>query len=189
MVSSLIEQSTDLHSHEPQKTGEMNIRLESSADLAAIQQVNSLAFAQEDEGRLVDALRAGGFVRVSLVAEVEGQIVGHILFSDLPIISADRIVPALALAPMAVLPDHQRKGIGSQLVRQGLETCREQGHKIVIVLGHPHFYLRFGFSSELALPLDSPFSSEAWMAVELAPGALAGISGTVQYPPPFLALG
>lgn len=161
------------------------IRPESPADLDAIRQVNCLAFGQDDETRLVDALRDGGFVRVSLVAEQDGQIVGHILFSDLPIITTSGTVPALALAPMAVLPEFQRQGIGSELVRRGLDVCREQGHRIVIVLGHPDFYPRFGFSSDLAQPLLSPFSGEAWMALELVPGALEGVAGRVEYPPPF----
>jgi putative acetyltransferase len=87
---------------------------------------------------------------------------------------------------MAVLPDFQRRGIGSKLVEAGLEACRKQGHKIVVVLGHPDFYPRFGFSAELAQPLKSPFGGgEAWMAMELVPGALEGVVGRVEYPPPF----
>jgi putative acetyltransferase len=161
------------------------IRPETAADHEATWQVNRLAFGQEDEARLVNALRDGGYVRMSLVAELDGQVAGHILFTDLPIIAERGVVPALALAPMAVLPAFQRRGIGSELVRRGLDLCREQGHRIVIVLGHPQFYPRFGFSAELARPLQSPFSGEAWMAIELAPGALAGVSGKVRYAPPF----
>lgn len=164
----------------------MLIRAETTADHETIRQVNSLAFGQDAEARLVDALRNGGYVRLSLVAEKEGQVVGHILFSDLPIITEGGIVPALGLAPMAVLPAFQRQGIGSALVQRGLEVGRDQGHRIVIVLGHPDFYPRFGFSSQLAEPLSSPFGGgEAWMALELVPGALAGVVGKVQYPPPF----
>jgi putative acetyltransferase len=127
----------------------------------------------------VDALREGGFLRVSLVAERAGRVVGHILFSDLPIITGDGPVPALSLAPMAVLPELQRQGIGSALVQRGLEACRQQGHRVVVVLGLSHFYPRFGFSPKLAAHLESPFSgSDSFMALD-------GVAGRVQYPPPF----
>jgi putative acetyltransferase len=163
-----------------------NIRPETSADHEAIGLVNRLAFGQDTEAKLVDALRDGSYVRLSLVAETDGQVVGHILFSDLPIITEVGTVPALALAPMAVLPEFQNHGIGSALVRHALEACREQRHRIVVVLGHPHFYPRFGFSPNLAAHLESPFSGkDSFMAVELVPGALDGVTGRVQYPPPF----
>jgi putative acetyltransferase len=91
-----------------------------------------------------------------------------------------------AVKSRPILSSHRRHEIGSELVRRGLEVCRAQGHAIVIVLGHPDFYPRFGFSTELARPLESPFGGgEAWMAVELVPGALAGVKGRVEYPPPF----
>src|SRR5262245_33560783 len=153
----------------------VSIREENERDREAIRRVNQLAFAQEEEARLVDALRAGGFSRLSLVAEKDGQVVGHILFSDLPIVAAAGTIPALALAPMAVLPEYQRQGIGSALVRQGLEVCRQRGHRVVIVVGHPHFYPRFGFSAARAAALESPFSGEAFMALELQERALAGV--------------
>jgi putative acetyltransferase len=165
------------------------IRPEISADHEGIRTVNRLAFGQDAEARLVDALRDGGYVRASLVAEKDQQVVGHILFSDLSIVTEAGTVPALALAPMAVLPEVQNQRIGSALVGRGLEVCREQGHRIVVVLGHPHFYQRFGFSSKLAVHLESPYSRrESFMAVELVPGALDGVTGRVQYPPPFEAL-
>ncbi len=165
------------------------IRPETSDDYEAIRSVNSFAFGQDAEARLVDALRDGGYVRCSLVADKDGQIVGHILLSDLPIITTTGTVSALALAPMAVLPVFQRQGIGSALVRRGLGVCREQGHRIVIVLGHPDFYPKFGFSMKLAVPLSSPFGGcEAWMALELVPNALEDIVGDVQYAPPFYDL-
>lgn len=150
--------------------------------------MNRLAFGQEDEARLVDALRAGGHARISLVAEEEGRGVGHILFSDLPIITKGGVVPALSLAPMAVIPSHQRRGIGSLLVWGALRACRDAGHRIVVVLGHPGFYPRFGFSARLAERLGSPYSGPAFMAAELVPGALEGVEGEVRYPPPFSLL-
>jgi putative acetyltransferase len=164
----------------------MLIHTENPTDPKAIRKVIRLAFGRDDEAFLADALRDGGYVRLSLVAEVERLIVGHILFSDLSIVGETATFPALALAPMAVLPDYQRQGIGSQLIRRGLDTCREHGHRIVVVLGHPTFYRRFGFSSELAHQLDSPFSGKAsFMAMELVEGALNGVSGRIEYPPPF----
>jgi putative acetyltransferase len=163
------------------------IRPETTADHEAIRHVNRLAFGQDTEARLVDALRDGGYVRVSLVAEKNELVAGHILFSHLPIITEAGTIPALALAPMAVLPELQNQGVGSALVRRGLEVCTEQGHRIVVVLGHPHFYQRFGFSSKLAARLESPYSGETFMAVELVPGALDGVIGKVMYPPPFAA--
>jgi putative acetyltransferase len=162
------------------------VRPEVTADHEAIRHVNRLAFGQDDEARLVDALRDGGYLRLSLVAERAGRVAGHILFSDLPIITEAGTIFALALAPMAVLPECQKQGIGSALVRTGLEECRQQGRKIVVVVGHPHFYPRFGFSSKLAASLTSPFSGrDSFMALELAPGALEGVAGRVQYAPPF----
>jgi putative acetyltransferase len=173
---------------ERRKCGAMNIliRPETIADHEAIRHVNRLAFGQDDEARLADALRDGGYIRASLVAERDEQVVGHILFSDLPIVTEAGTVPALALAPLAVLPEFQRQGIGSALVRRGLDECRRQGHRIVVVVGHPHFYPRFGFSSKLASALASPFGGgDSWMALELVPGALDHVSGKVAYPPPF----
>jgi putative acetyltransferase len=134
----------------------------------------------------VDAHRDDGYLRVSLPAEAAGQVVGHILFSDLPIITEAGRVPALALAPLAVLPDGQNQGRADALVRRGLAVCRDQGQRIVVVLGHPHFYLRFGFSTKIAAHLAAPFSGrESFMALELVPGALDGVMGQVKYPPPF----
>jgi predicted N-acetyltransferase YhbS len=163
----------------------LTVRAETPQDLEAIREVNRRAFGQEDEARLVDALRDGGYARLSLVAEEGGRIVGHILFSDLPIVTQVGTLPALALAPMAVLPDRQRQGIGSRLVREGLRACAEAGHRIVVVLGHADFYPRFGFSARLAEPLQAPFSGPSFMALELVPGALANVAGQVRYAPPF----
>ena len=163
----------------------MHIRPETSADHAAIREVNQLAFGGDAEARLVDALRDGGHVRISMVAEADPQVVGHILFSALTIATPRGILDGLSLAPMAVIPSHQRRGIGSSLIREGLRACREAGHRVVIVLGHPEFYPRFGFSATLAEPLHSPYSGPAFMAVELVPGSLEGVEGDVTYSPPF----
>lgn len=161
------------------------IRPETPADREGIADVNRLAFGQPDEARLVEELRTGGFVRVSLLAEVNSRILGHILFSDLPIVSEHRTTAALSLAPLAVLPEYQRQGIGQSLVKAGLATCRKLGHRIVIVLGDPQYYARFGFSPKLAEPLESPFAGGSFMALELVSGSLSNVAGRVTYPRPF----
>ncbi len=164
------------------------IRPETANDHADISKVNRLAFGQDAESRLMGTLRDGGFVGLSLVAGSGGNIVGHILFSKLRILTETRPIEALALAPLSVLPTHQRCGIGTKLVSEGLRLCREAGHRIVLVLGHPAFYPRFGFSAGLAVPLSSPFGGgESWMAAELVSGALVGVVGKVEYPDPFMA--
>ena len=165
---------------------EIEIRPETSGDQDAIRHVNRIAFGGNVEPNLVDALRDGGFNVISLVAEVDRHVIGHIEFSPVSIVTKTSRVDALSLAPMAVLPKYQRRGIGSRLVRGGLEVCRQRGHRIVVVLGHPDYYPRFGFSSKLASSLESPFGGgEAWMALELVPGSLSDIEGKVEYSAPF----
>lgn len=168
---------------------EVLIRPETDGDRHAVWTVNRIAFESDSEPTLVDALRDSGFAAVSLVAEIESEVVGHILFGPLTIITETAKINAASLAPMAVLPNHQRQGIGSKLVEAGLAACREQGYRIAVVLGHSKFYPRFGFKADLAGPLQNPFGNgEAWMAMELVPGALKGIKGRVEYPAPFNAL-
>ena len=101
----------------------------------------------------------------------------------------DGIIAAISLAPMSVLPEYQRQGIGSKLVNAGLVECRIKGHQIVTVLGHSDFYPQFGFSSRLAQTLESPFGGGAdWMALELVPGGLQNIAGRVEFAPAFRKL-
>lgn len=163
----------------------MIIRAERDGDHAAIRAVNEAAFGTREEADLVEALRADGAVLLSLVAEIDAHIVGHVLFGRMAIETGEGVVPAVALAPMAVVPGHQRRGVGSQLVRAGLDAMRGLGERIVIVVGHPGYYPRFGFSSDAARSLDGPFSREAFMALELEPGALDGVHGRVRYPAAF----
>lgn len=164
----------------------LQIRPETPEDREAIFRVTAAAFGQEAEARLVDRLRDEWFARVSLAAESQGAVVGHILFSEVQVMTIGGSLPALSLAPVSVLPEFQRRGIGAALVREGLAECRRQAGRIVVVLGHPEYYPRFGFSAELARRLGSPFgSTPAWMAMELTPGALEGVRGFVRYPPPF----
>ena len=147
--------------------------------------VNRAAFAGEDEAGLVERLRADGLVRLSLVAVDGGEVIGHVLFTALPVEVDGRAVDALALAPLAVRPDRQGEGIGSRLMEAGLVELKRRGHGAVIVVGHPGYYPRFGFSADLARKLASPFPGEAFMALELIAGALAGKAGAVRYPPAF----
>lgn len=166
------------------------VRCEHADDQTAIRAVNRSAFGRIDEANLVENLRNGAAVLLSLVAEINGdaiknQIVGHIVFSRMWIDTAVGAVSAVALAPIAVLPEHQRKGIGGNLIRTGLNRLRERGEQIVFVLGHPEYYSRFGFSTGNARTLANPFPPEAFMAIELSPKALDGICGTVRYPGAF----
>ena len=160
------------------------IRPEHAADLASIRDIHRAAFGREDEAVLVDRLRADGMVIASLVAEDAVRLAGHILFTRLDVTGGQGSIPAAALAPVAVLPEVQNQGIGSALVRAGIQVCRDAGMHAIIVLGHPDYYPRFGFSAALARSLTAPFSGPAFMALELVPGAL-GARATVTYPSAF----
>jgi putative acetyltransferase len=167
----------------------ITVRPETAEDYAAIREVTLLAFGQEVEARLVEDLRdSPDFIpELSLVAVQDEQVVGHILFSPMIIETEKGAVPALSLAPVSVRPECQNQGIGSQLVREGLKRCRSLGHEVVVVVGHPDYYPRFGFSSARAKGLEASFEvpDEAFLVLELAPGALDGIAGVIKYPPPF----
>lgn len=161
------------------------IRAASPADAQAIATLNRAAFGGEDEVGIVERLRRDDLAAVELVAERDNAIVGHILLSWLPTMMDGRTVKALALAPMAVLPGSQKQGIGGRLIMAALHEAMAAGAEAVIVLGHPDYYPRFGFSAALARNLASPFPGDAFMALELAPGALAGQQGSVSYPAAF----
>jgi putative acetyltransferase len=161
------------------------IRAAAQADAEAIAALNRVAFSGEDEVGIIEHLRRDGLVAVELVAEQGGSIIGHILLSWLPTMLDGRAVKALALAPMAVQPGLQKQGIGGRLIVAALDEARGAGAQAVIVLGHPDYYPRFGFSAALTRNLASPFSGEAFMALELVPGALAGKKGSVSYPTAF----
>lgn len=158
-----------------------HVRAQRSDDFAAIRAVNSAAFGRADEADLVDALRISGAMVLSLVAECDGQIAGHILFSRMWIDDNHGSTPAVALAPVAVLPELQKRGIGSALIKKGVELLNISGERIVLVLGEPAYYQRFGFSAALAASIRTPFPLENFMALELQPEALLGVSGSARY--------
>ena len=158
---------------------------ESLDERSMIRAVNEAAFGGSYEAELVDKLRSDEHALVSLVAELGPSLVGHILFSRMWISTSTGLVSAVALAPVAVHPDHQRQGIGSRLILRGLELLRGRDEKFVIVVGHSDYYPKFGFSTEKAKSLESPFPREAFMVTELSMGALDGVQGSVVYPPAF----
>lgn len=152
------------------------------ADLAALLAVHRAAFAGEQEARLVQALNDNCDSLISVVAELDANIAGHILFSPVTTEPASQVL-IYGLAPMAVLPPLQRHGIGSRLVETGLMRCRDCGVGAVVVLGHKEYYPRFGFQPAASLGLGCVYDvpQEVFMALELERGALRNVSGTVHY--------
>ncbi len=167
----------------------IKIRPEKDTDHVAIYEVNRRTFGQEDEPRLVNNLRKSeSYVDgLSLVAEKDGEVVGHILFTKISIEPHQEDFIALSLAPIAVKPEYQRQGIGSKLVNEGLKSCRSRGFNTIIVIGHPKYYPRFGFTlaREKGLESSIPVPDEAFMVLELVSGSLDGIEGNVIFPPEF----
>ena len=167
----------------------MHISPEARTDVDGIEDVHRGAFGGDGESRLVSRLRQQARPLVSLVAVEEGAVAGHILFSPVTLSSRPEL-RLMGLAPMAVRPSHQRQGIGSALVWAGLEECRRLGAVACVVLGHPGFYPRFGFSPASGFGLTSEYdvADEVFMAIELQAGALRGPAGTIRYHPAFAAL-
>ena len=164
-------------------------RPETTADAAAIRRVHAAAFPTPTEAELVDRLRAHGKATVSLVAEQAREIVGHILFSPVAVDGVRLVGLALGLAPVAVLPACQRQGVGSRLVRDGLEACRGLGCGLVVVLGEPGYYGRFGFGRASRWGLRNEYGvDDAFQAIELSAGSIPPAGGLVRYAPEFAAL-
>jgi putative acetyltransferase len=155
-----------------------------------VRRVNELAFGRPAEAELVAALRSAGVATLSLVAVRSGEVVGHILFSPVTIDTRGGARAAVGLAPMAVAPAWQRLGIGTALVRTGLVELRRRGHAAVVVLGHPQYYPRFGFerASRYGMRWEHDCPDEAFLALELVPGALGESAGVVRYRPEFGAV-
>lgn len=167
----------------------MRIRDEEKGDHGVVHSLNEAAFGNPAEANLVDALRQQAQPFISLVAVNGGEVVGHIMFSPVTLAGYPNL-RIMGLAPMAVVPGHQRRGIGSALVEAGLERCRQLDYDGVVVLGHPEFYPRFGFQPSVRFGIRSEYEvpDEVFMAMELQPGSLREVSGTVQYHPAFANL-
>jgi putative acetyltransferase len=161
------------------------VREEGPDDRAAIREVNDRAFDQPLEGRIVDALRAHGAVQLSLVAQVDDRIVGHILFSP---VTAATSASGAGLGPMAVTPDQQRRGVGTALIAAGLERLRAAGCPFVVVLGHHEYYTRFGFvpASRYGMRCEWDVPDESFMVHVFDGPATAAAAGLIRYRPEFV---
>lgn len=165
----------------------IRIREEQSEDIRVIRKVNERAFGQPKEADVVDELRRNCNDLLSLVAVAQNQVVGHILFSPATIESEDRIVRGVGLAPMAVLPEYQRKGVGAELIRTGITRLENKGCPFVIVLGHAEYYPRFGFETASRYGVRSEWEvpDDAFMILVLNKSEMQGISGLARYRPEF----
>ena len=161
----------------------ISIREESAEDPDSIRAVHLQAFPSAVESQLVDALRASGKATISWVAEENGSVVGHVLFSPVSVVERQPgWARGLGLAPVAVIPGFQSKGAGSALIKTGLEAARKAGYRFVVVLGKPAYYARFGFQKASMLGLANEYGvDDPFMVLELVPGGLEGISGLVKY--------
>jgi putative acetyltransferase len=167
------------------------VRTENPDDARAIDVVHISAFGGEAEAQLVSELRASGAYNreLSLVAELGGRLVGHVLLTRVPLRKGGTEKQVLALGPMSVVPSQSHRGIGSELIQASIGLAREKGYGSIVVLGHPEFYKRFGFvpAKQHQVTCNLPAPEEALTVCEIEPGNLAG-GGHVEYPEPFLAL-
>ncbi|HEU0073120.1 MAG TPA: N-acetyltransferase [Dehalococcoidia bacterium] len=157
------------------------IRHETASDKEAVFRVNRAAFGRDEEAELVDALRDGGKYVLSLVAEIDGEIVGHALYTPLRVESEAGAVVFVALGPLAVAPEHQRQGIGARLMEAAHEELRAMGETAVFLLGHVSYYPRFGFRPAREFDVHYEDDRDSFMALELVAGALSGVSGRAAF--------
>jgi putative acetyltransferase len=164
------------------------IRPENPADSEAVRQVHLQAFRPSAaEARLVDLLRRAGKATISLVATSGGRVIGHIMFSRVDLVPDSAGLQGIGLAPVGVLPVFQGRGVGSELVLEGLKVCRRMGFDFCVVLGEPRFYARFGFQPASGYGLRNEYNAdEAFRVIELRRGVLRGVGGLVKYQPEFL---
>jgi putative acetyltransferase len=157
----------------------IEVREEQPSDVAAVRDLNDRAFGQSDEGRIVDALRSNGAAMLSLVAIQNGRVAGHILYSPVDVGG----VAGAALGPMAVLPGHQREGIGTLLINESRQRLEARGCPFVIVIGHPTYYPRFGFVPASCYGISSEWTvpDEAFMILVLDTSKMTGVSGRARY--------
>lgn len=174
----------------------INIRTESKYDKDLIYNIIEEAFrtaehSDGDEQNLVNRLRESkSFIQsLSLVAEIDNNIVGHILFTKCYIVEGKERKESLALAPLSVLPKYQNVGVGTKLINEGIKMAKELGYSSIIVLGSEKYYPKFGFCEAKEFNIKAPFDvpSENFMVIELRKGALSNISGTVEYAKEFFA--
>jgi predicted N-acetyltransferase YhbS len=167
------------------------IRKETPDDFEAITEINNLAFHQKQEGELIENLRkkAEYIPELSLIAIYENKTVGHILYFPITIVADKSVIATLSLAPMAVLPDYQKKGVGGALITAGLKKAKELGFNSVVVLGHPEYYHRFGFRKASEWGIKEPFGvpDEVMMAIELKEGGLGSGGGMIDFPKEYYA--
>lgn len=161
----------------------MSIRREQPADIKQIEDLYTEAFDTDAEAKLVRSLRESGVPSISLVYEDGNNIVGHILFTQVELIGDDSGICIMGLAPMGVLPPDQYRGIGSSLVKAGLDECESEGCDAAVVLGYTAFYPKFGFvpSEKFGITTEFDVPAEVFMAQELKPGALNGKKGTIRF--------
>jgi putative acetyltransferase len=165
----------------------IEIREERPGDVEAIREVNREAFAQAQEAELVEKLRENCRELLSLVAIVEGQVAGHILFSPATIEGESKTLPGMALGPMAVLSEYQGRGVGSALIREGIAGLRRILCPFVIVLGHATYYPKFGFepASRRHVRCEWEVPDEVFMILVLDEGKVKGVEGVARYRPEF----
>lgn len=166
-------------------TTDATIRLARPEDDLAIHDVHRTSFPTDYEAKLVDRLRDDGDALISVVAVLDGAVVGHVLFSRMGIVGSTGETQAVAMAPVAVRPDWRCRGVAAAAIEEGLRLCAARDERIVLVLGDPAYYRRFGFTDEAAALIASPWPGPHFMALALTSGALDGIAGRVRYPSAF----